>query len=140
MIKKCLLAAILLPVAVILSGCFTGGSFLSQNLTSVELSDAKYDIVARNVQGFATADYLIGLSYSTGNMANTLALARIGGTATLYDTAVRDIWKNYEEKHGTAEGKKLALINIRYDTDILNLLVYTKTDLYIHADVVEFKD
>ena len=61
------------------------------------------------------------------------------GTATLYDTAVRDLWKNYEGTYGSTEGKKLALVNIRYDADMLNLFIYTKTTLYIHADVVEFK-
>ena len=73
-------------------------------------------------------------------MANTLALVRIGGTAKLYDEAVRSLWKSYEEKVGKREGKKLALVNIRYDTDILNLFVYTQTELFIHADVIEFTE
>jgi hypothetical protein len=31
------------------------------------------------------------------------------------------------------------LINVRYDADIINLLLYTKVTIYITADVVEFQ-
>ncbi len=123
----------------VFSGCTTGGSFVALNLTNVELSDAETEIVARDIAGTSSAGYILGVSYSTGNMASTLALVRVDGTATLYDSAIRDIWKNFEANYGPVEGRKLALVNIRHDADILNLLVYTKTDLYIHADVVEFK-
>ena len=139
--KNLLPVLILLILLPLLSGCFTGGSFLAHNLTNVELSpDAKFKIAARNLEGYSKAQYLIGLSYSTGFMANTLALVRIGGTAKLYDDAVQSLWKKYEEKYGETEGKKLLLVNVRYDTDILNLLVYTQTELYITADVVEFEE
>jgi len=124
----------------LLSGCFTGGSFIAHNATSVELSDANFNLIARDLEGYSKADYLIGFSFSSGFMANTLALVRIGGTAKLYDEAIKNLWKNYEEKYGEREGKKLALINVRYDTDILNLFVYTQTELYIHADVIEFEE
>ncbi len=140
MYAKRILVLLVIAGAVLMTGCTTGGSFLAMNLTNVELSNAKSEIVARDLGGYSSAGYLFGFSFSTGNMANTLALVRINGTATLYDTAVRDIWKKYEEKYGSMDGKKLALVNIRYDADILNLFVYTKADLYIHADVVEFKE
>jgi hypothetical protein len=120
------------------SSCTTGGSFLAQNVTNVELSNPGFKFVARNLEGYSQADYLLGVSYSTGQMANTLALIRLGGSAKLYDDAVKDLWKKYIEKHGEIEGKKLALVNVRYDTDILNLFIYTQTELYINADVVEF--
>ena len=138
--NKFILLTVLSVLLFVCSGCFTGGSFLAHNATNVELSDANFKIVARDLEGHSKADYLIGFSFSSGFMANTLALVRVGGTATLYDTAVRDLWKDFEEKGGQREGKKLALINIRYDTDILNLLVYTQTELYLHADVVEFTE
>ena len=48
------------------------------------------------------------------------------------------LWKNYQKEYGEIEGKKLVLTNIRYDTDILNLILYTQTKLFITADVVEF--
>lgn len=140
--RKKIIWLLLLPaLAALYSGCFTGGSFLANNVTNVELSsDAKFKVVAKNLQGYSKAEYLIGFSFSSGFMANTLALVRIGGTAKLYDDAVQNLWKNYEEKYGETEGKKLFLVNVRYDTDILNLFVYTQTELYIHADVVEFEE
>ena len=138
--KKQWLVFIIGTLALLLfSGCSTGGSFVALNVTNVELSNSESEIVAKDVGGTSTAGYLFGFSYSTGNMASTLALVRVDGTATLYDTAVRDLWKNYEGTYGSTEGKKLALVNIRYDADMLNLFIYTKTTLYIHADVVEFK-
>ena len=132
---------ILLTLLPFLTGCTTGGSFLAHNVTNVELSsDAKFNIVARNVEGYSVAGYLFGFSFSTGYMANTLALVRIDGTAKLYDDAIQNLWKNFVAQHGDTEGKKLVLANVRYDTDILNLFVYTQTKLYIHADVIEFEE
>jgi hypothetical protein len=131
---------LILTLISLMSGCYSAGSFLSQNVTNVELSDPNFSYVATNLGGTSQAGYLIGISFSTGFMANTFALVRVDGTATLYDDAVQDLWEKYKEKNGDIEGKKLALVNIRYDTDILNLFVYTQTKLYIHADVVEFTE
>jgi hypothetical protein len=138
--NKFALPFVLAGFLAVFSGCFTGGSFIANNSTTVELSDANFTLVARDLEGYSKAEYLIGFSFSSGFMANTLALVRIGGTAKLYDEAVRSLWKSYEEKVGKREGKKLALVNIRYDTDILNLFVYTQTELFIHADVIEFTE
>jgi len=131
---------VLLVLAISLSGCATGGSFLAQNVTNVELSETNFDIIAHDLEGSAHSDYLIGFGTSAGAVSNTFALVRVGGTATLYHDAIKSLWNNYEENYGSAEGKNLVLINVRYDTDILNLLLYTKTTLYIHADVVEFRE
>ena len=138
--QKIILLLLFPTLLTFLSSCTTGGSFLAHNVTTVELSDPNFKIVARHLEGYSKAEYLIGISYSTGFLANTLALVRIGGTAKLYDDAIQDIWKNYKEKHGDTEGKKLVLVNVRFDTDILNLLVYTQTELYLHADVIEFEN
>ncbi len=133
--------ALLLSISALsLSACTTGGSLLSTNVTNVELSEKNFSILARDVEGSAFADYLIGFGTSAGNVSNTFALLRLGGTATLYNDALKSLWKNYEAKHGSTANKNLVLTNIRYDTDILNLLLYTKTTLYIHADVVEFTE
>ena len=35
----------------LLSSCTTGGSFLSSNVTNVELSESNFNIVAKNVEG-----------------------------------------------------------------------------------------
>ncbi len=131
---------VLLVFAISLSGWYTGGSFLARNVTNIELSRSNFDIIAKDLEGSAYADYLIGLGTSVGAVSNTFALVRVGGTATLYDDAIKSLWKNYEENYGSTEGKNLVLANVRYDTDILNLLLFTKTTLYIHADVIEFKE
>ncbi len=137
MLKK---SVVFVPLicALSLSGCTTGNAFLAQNLTNVELSGDNFHIIARDVVGSAYADYLLGFSSSSGAVSNTLALVRVGGTATLYNDALNSLWRNFEENYGSAEGRNLVLANVRYDTDILNLIVFTKTTLYIHADVVEF--
>ena len=120
-------------------GCTTAGTFQSQNVTNVELSETNFDILARNVSGTAHADFLLGISSSTGSVSNTLALVRVGGTPTLYNDAITDLWDNFEDDYGSADGRNLVLANVRYDTDILNLVVFTKTTLIIHADVIEFR-
>jgi len=105
--KKVFLLFVFLILLTYLSSCTTGGSFLAHNITNVELSEPNFKIVAKNLEGYSKASYLIGFSYSTGNIANTMALVRIGGTAKLYDDAIQNVWKNYQEKYGDPEGKKL---------------------------------
>ena len=132
---------LLFPILIaFLAGCSTGGSFLAHNATNGELSEANFKIIAENVEGNSKASYLLGVSFSNGSTANTLALLRVGGTAKLYDHAIQNLWKNFKEKHGDTEGKNLVLANIRIDTDILNLLLYTQTELFITADVIEFEE
>lgn len=138
--KKFILFSILLIALVYLSGCSTGGSFIAHNATSVELSEQNFEFAARNVEGTSSADYLIGVSYSSGFIANTIAIARLGGSAKLYDDAIVNLWDNFRKEYGDTEGRNLLLTNIRYDTDIINLLLYTKTNLYIHADIIEFEE
>ncbi len=58
----------------------------------------------------------------------------------MYDDAIQNLWNNYKLKYGDIEGKKLVLANIRIDNDMLNLLVYTHTELFITADVIEFTE
>ncbi len=138
--KKSILILSTLLLLVYLSGCSTGGSFMASNVTNVELSEQNFDFVARNVEGFSRAEYVIGISYSSGFIANTLALVRTGGSAKLYDDAIKNLWDNFRKDYGDTEGRNLLLANVRYDTDILNLLLYTQTDLYIHADIIEFEE
>ena len=139
MLKKNAVFLVLLGV-LSLSGCTTGNAFLAQNVTNVQLSGDNFDVVARDVMGTAHSDYLLGFSASSGAVSNTFALVRVGGTAMLYNDALVNLWSNFEQNHGSADGRNLVLANIRYDTDILNLIVFTKTTLYIHADVVELRE
>jgi hypothetical protein len=129
---------LILVLIAFLSGCSTGGSFISNNVTNVELSKPNFKIIAENVQGYSKASYIFGFTYSTGNISNTLALARVGGSAKLYDDAIQNLWSNFREKYGDTEGRDFVLANIRFDNDMLNFLVYTQTELFITADVIEF--
>ena len=125
-------------IAALFAGCASGGMFTASNITEVQLQKNNFIIVARNVSGEAEAGYLFGSTFSLGMMTNTVAILRVNGTGMLYKEAFDDLWKNYEAVHGLVEGKKLALVNVRYDADALNLFVYTRPKVMIRADVVEF--
>ncbi len=122
-----------------LTGCTNSGAFLAANQTIVNLNEGNYSIAATNVTGEAQAGYILGLSYSTGLTANTLALARVDGTDKLYTDALENLWANYEAEHGKVENGTLALANVRYDSDILNLILYTQVKVTVRADIVEFE-
>jgi hypothetical protein len=130
----------LLIAAIMFAGCASSGMFPATNVTDVQLQRNNFSIVASNVSGEAEAGYLFGTTVSLGMMTNTVALVRISGTGMLYKEALENLWKNYESAHGPVEGKKLALVNVRYDSDALNLFVYTQSKIMIRADVVEFTD
>jgi len=131
---------LLLLIGVSLAGCAQAGLFAAANLTQVELSTGNYRIVTTNIHGESEAAYLLGASLSSGIQTQTLALWRVKGSGLLYKEAMEDLWKNYVKEHGRIAAKKLALVNVRYDADNLNLLLYTRAKLSIRADVVEFID
>ncbi len=136
--KKVYIVAVL--SLVILYGCSTSGMFTSVNTTNVELKQPNYKIVATNVSGTSESGYILGFTFPSGFFTNTFALARVSGTGMLYEEAIADLWKNFENNHGPVEGKKLALINVRYDTDALNLFfLYTSAKVNIRADVIQFE-
>jgi uncharacterized protein DUF6567 len=132
------IAVLLLAVALGASGCAQTGVFVAANMTSVELSEDNYRLIATDVSGTAEAAYLLGVSLPTGMMNSTLALVRLKGTGMLYQEALADLWTRFQEEHGAIDGRTLALVNVRYDSDNLNLLLYTRPQLSIRADVVEF--
>ena len=136
--KRPLLLLSVLILSFTLSGCMSAGSFIAHNVTNVELSEPNFQIVAKDLEGYSSAAYVFGVSYSYGTVSNTFAIAQVEGPSKLYDHAIRDLWQNYREQHGDIEGKKLALANVRIDSDMLNLFVYTKTELFVTADVIEF--
>jgi hypothetical protein len=137
--KKLFLAVVLVVSLLILSSCSNNGMFVGLNQTSVELGEANYEIVASNVLGQSQAGYVLGFSAPLGAATNTFAVARVNGTGMLYKEALEDLWKNFEAEHGKIDGRKLALANLRYDSEALNLLVYTEVKVFIRADVIEFK-
>lgn len=136
--KKIILSLVSITLLISLSGCGTGGAFRATHVTSVELSQPNFNIVARDLHGSAMQGYLFGASYTQGSDIGTFALFKITGVEKLYDAAIKELWNNYREKYGDTEGKKLALVNICQDTEILNTFVYTQAKYFITADVVEF--
>ncbi len=135
-----LMATLAVMIALGMTGCATGGMFVSGNVTDVQLQKGNFKIVARDVSGEAQAGYLLGASFSVGATTNSFALIRISGTGMLYKEALQNLWKSYESANGPVEGKKLALVNVRYDSEALNLFLYTQPRLVIRADVVEFTE
>ena len=129
---------VIMSCVIIFISCSNNGMFVGVNQTNVELSEANYKIVASNIMGQSRAGYLIGFSASFGSSTQTFALARIDGTGMLYKEALEDLWLKFEAEHGKIEGRKLALANVRYDSESLNLVLYTGVKVFIRADVVEF--
>ena len=60
------IALIAIVAVASLSGCAQTGFFAAGHLTSVELSEPNYRVVATGISGDARAAYLLGVSYSTG--------------------------------------------------------------------------
>lgn len=130
---------ILIPLGIVLSGCINSGAFYAANMTTVELGEANYQVIATNVHGQSAAGYLIGLSGSQGGYATTFALLRVEGDGLLYKSAIEDLWMGFEEDHGPVGNRTLALINVQFDADASNYLgLYSKSVVSVRADVVEF--
>jgi hypothetical protein len=128
-------AAVVLGLA--LGGCVSGGAFPAASLTSVELTEANYTVIATDVTGSASAGYLLGLS-GLGAGVSTVAVARVSGEGQLYGEALRDLWERFAAEHGAVTGRSLGLVNVRFDTDALNLFLYSSVTVWVRADVVEF--
>lgn len=125
-------------LASVLTGCASSGAFLSANATDVQLREDNYEIVATNVSGESTAGYLLGVSSGYFGQMFTFAVARVEGEGMLYAEAIADMWDNFEEEHPDMDTESLALVNVGYDTDALNLLLYTKPTVRVRADIVRF--
>lgn len=137
-IKKLFLCCLLGLLSVSIFNCSSGGVFNESNMTDVKLGEANYNIVARDVTGESKSAYILGATISNGMNTSIYAVARVSGTSKLYSDAINNLWKNAEKTLGTIEGKKYALINVRYDANALNLLFYTSVTITVRADVVEF--
>jgi len=130
--------AVSLVVIVALWGCGNSGAFLSGNTTTVELSEPNYNLVATNISGQASVEYLFGVSYSMGLATYSMGIFRLEGSADIYNIALQELWNNFREEHGSPTGEPLALVNVRYDADLVNFLLYTKATVSVRADVVQF--
>jgi hypothetical protein len=123
-----------------LMGCATAGNFNSMNVTNVELSKNNFRIIATDVYGEASASYLLGFSVAQGGEMQTVALIPLGGDRLLYKVALENLWKNVPQTPlGGIDERSLALVNVRFDADALNVLgLYTKPKISVRADVIEF--
>ena len=130
----------LLAAALTMTGCAASGAFNAASVTDVQLAEANYEIVATNVEGEASAEYVLGVSGSIYRQMQTFALYRLSGSGMLYGEAMENLWADFREEHGETEGQALGLVNVRYDTEALNLLVYTKPTVVVRADVVAFTE
>ena len=126
-------------ISLLFTGCSNSGAFLAGNQTIVNLNDGNYVIQATNLSGESSAGYILGVSYSNGFVANSLAIARVSGTGMLYAEAIEDLWASYEEQYGSVRGEKAALTNVRYDAEMLNLVLYTKVKVTVRADMILFE-
>lgn len=130
----------LLVLVIVLSGCASSGINLSTHVTNVELSEPNYTLVAKNVSGTATIKGALGLSYGFGLGASQISLIPISKDRMLYKRAMEDLWSKFEMENGNTENRKLALVNLRYDSQSLNTFLYTKLTVEVIADVVEFEE
>ncbi len=103
--RKATIAVLILGV-VALSGCAQTGTFTAENLTTVELSEPNYEVVATGVSGTAKAGYLISASFSDGAKSGSISLFRVSGTGHLYKKAM-GLWADFESKHGPVAGRRL---------------------------------
>lgn len=136
--KKWSAIFILIFFALLLSSCANSGSFFSSNVTSVELGEKNYQIIAKNISGTSSVGYVLGASYSIGGMSQCGGVYRVSGTGEIYKEALEDLWKNFEADYGAMQGESIALANVRYDADLLNLFIYAQLELTVRADVVKF--
>jgi len=103
--------AVLILGVVALSGCTQTGTFTAENLTTVELSEPNYEVVATGVSGTAKAGYLISASFSDGAKSSSIPLFRVSGTGHLYKEAM-GLWADFESEHARWLVDTWALINI----------------------------
>lgn len=131
-----------LPLAVLLSSCATSGLFTSATVTTVELSEPNYSVAARSVSGVAESDYILGFSGAFRGEMQTFAIFKLEGPDFLYQAALENLWDNFESQtNSQVEGRSLALVNVRYDSEAMNVLgFYTKAQVIVTADVVEFAE
>lgn len=137
--KKSFSLLLIFVIISILGGCASTGLTTSTHITNVGLSSNNYQIVATSISGEASSNGILGISLGIGLGGAQFSLIPLSSNRTLYKNALQDFWTNFEAKNGSAFGRTLALTNLRYDSETLNTLVYTKIKIVVIADVVEFK-
>ena len=129
--------AALLPILT-LAGCASTGMFPAVNLTTTQLAEGNFRLIATDVGGESSAAYILGFASSIGPDIRTVAVARIEGEGFLAREALADLWATFAQTYGPVENRSLALVNVRFDADVLNLILYVRPRMSVRADVVEF--
>jgi hypothetical protein len=130
---------VILALAIMFGGCASTGLTASSHITNVQLTNPNFRMIATNVSGEVSAKAVLGVSYGFGMATSQLAIIPLTEDRMLYRTAIRNFWSNFEASHGAIANRKLALVNVRYDSESLNLFFYTKVTTVVVADVVEFE-
>ncbi len=121
------------------NGCSSAGLTASGHVTNVQLTSPNFRVVATNVSGEADSKGIFGVSYGLGVATTQLTLIPLTEDRMLYKRAIQNLWSDFEAAHGTVSNRRLALVNVRYDSEMLNLFFYTRVTTVIVADVVEFE-
>ena len=137
--KNAILILPALVLALLLNGCVSSGLTASSHITNVQITEPNFRVIATNVTGEASSKGIIGMSYGVGIAGTQLALIPLTEERMLYRIAIRNLWTDFESKNGPIANRRLALVNVRYDSESLNLILYTKITTAIVADVVEFE-
>jgi hypothetical protein len=137
--KNFLLTLLIFGLGLLVTGCASTGLTASSHVTNVQLTNPNFRIVATNISGEASADGILGVSYGLGLATTQLVIIPLADDRMLYKNAMQSLWSNFEKVYGPATNRKLALVNIRYDSESLNLFFYTKVTTAVVADVVEFQ-
>jgi hypothetical protein len=137
--KESISFLLIITIVSMLAGCASTGVTSSSHLTNVGLSDNNYSIVATNVAGEASSEGIFGSSFGVGLGAYQISLIPLTHDRTLYKNAMQNLWASFEAQNGSTTNRTLALVNLRYDSETLNIFIYTKLKVVVVADVVEFK-
>lgn len=124
---------------ILMNSCASTGLTASSHVTNVQLTNPNFKVIATNVTGEASSKAILGVSYGLGIATTQLALIPITDERMLYKLAMKKLWENFEATNGGVKNRKLALVNVRYDSESLNLFFYTKVTTAVVADVVEFE-
>ncbi|HZY78913.1 MAG TPA: DUF6567 family protein [Cyclobacteriaceae bacterium] len=136
---KTFVTIMIFALAILVGGCASTGLTASSHITNVQLTNPNFRVVATNVSGEASSKGVLGVSYGFGIATTQLAIIPLTEDRMLYKNAIKNFWSNFEATHGSVSDRKLALVNVRYDSESLNLFFYTKVTTVVVADVVEFQ-
>lgn len=136
---KIYVPVLLFGLAVLSTGCASSGLTASSHVTNVQLTNPNFHIVATSVSGEASSKGVLGVSVGFGMAASQMSIIPLTKDRMLYRAAMKDLWANFEKQNGPVANRRLALVNIRYDSECLNLFLFTRLTSNIVADVVEFE-